>query len=77
MKRFGNNTAEEMVVNARDIKPGTYVRRVDKQGNPFKQVFTMGEYCRYNKGYELTSERDINYAIHVKGEARLQVGFTY
>lgn len=76
-KRYDNGTASEVNAAARDIAPGTYVRRVNKAGEPQKQVRIMGKWCRYNRGYELTSENDINRCIYVNADTLLNVGFTH
>lgn len=76
-KAYSNATAAETNAPARDIEKGTYVRRTNRDGTPQKKVYVMGAYCRFNMGYELTDDNDINRAIYVNAGSLLNVGFTY
>ena len=57
----------------KDIKKGEFVKRkIDS-----KTVFIRGEYCRYEKRYELIDVEDINRILYFKGNINFFIGFDY
>lgn len=77
MKRFDNATAAEQNVAAREVKPGTYVRKVNKDGTPQNKVYSMGAYCRTQRRYMLDDVEDSSREVPVKPDSLLFVGFDY
>ena len=72
-----DNTSEMQNVPVRDIKAGTYVKRISKDGTPQNKVYIRGEYSRSTRRYELIDAEDINRAVYVKPDSLVHIGFTY
>ena len=60
-------------VKIENVKKGDFVRRKPDA----KTTFTKGDYCRFEKKYELGDWGDISRSVYLKKGTVVYVGFTF
>ena len=57
----------------KDVKKGDFVKRkIDSN-----KIFIRGDYCRFEKRYELIDVDDVNRFVYLKGSTAVFIGFDY
>ena len=56
-----------------NVPKGEYIKRKPEA----KKVYVRGDYCRFNRAYEVYSFDDINQRMYIKGNKQVYIGFTF
>lgn len=65
------------IVQLRKVKKGDYFRRI-LMGQPSKETYDKGEYCRYSKTFICSKHSDMwGDGIGLCGNTRVAIGFNY